>query len=144
MMKFDFVWLLLFTLSTVLVAGYEEPPYFQFYEDQLGADFMKRCQYRAEPPMEGQSGCRKKPKACMWGNQTCPDGANRGGLVQPTTRCTCYHNSWMCQPFQCPTIDAQCPSVDPSVLTTAPVCSADLNCGYEDQFCCGRRFAKKL
>ena len=128
-----------------LVNGYyEEPPYFQFYEHQLGSDFLKRCQKSPEPPNTGDAGCRNVPKACMWGIQVCVGSNDAGGIMQPKTRCTCYHQNWTCQSFKCPNIDAQCPSIDPTIVTPAPVCSADLNCGYEDQFCCGKRFAKKL
>lgn len=129
--------LLAFQMIAVL-SSYEEPPYFQHYEDQLGASYMKRCQMRLDPPNGGDS-CRRQPKACMWGDQTCL-GTVR---LQPTARCNCYEGSWACQPFLCPTIEPKCPSADPSTVTPASVCSTDLACGYEEQTCCGKTVAKK-
>jgi hypothetical protein len=123
--------------------GYEEPPYFPAYEKLLGSDLLKRCVKREFPPTSG-SRCRKDPKVCLWGQQTCanvsPSGADE---VQPTTRCNCLDSVWQCQSFECPTFGGFCPvQVSSSVLPT-PICMTDLNCVYEEQTCCGHTFAKK-
>lgn len=125
--------------------GYIEPSYFQFYEANLGSNYLKRCVKREQPPNDGDL-CRKNPKACFWGEQICTDvGA---GSTQPTTRCNCENESWSCFDFMCPTIaDSTCPAEDPSTPSSMdavePICSDDMTCVYEEQTCCGLTFAKK-
>lgn len=80
--------------------GYEEPAFFQFYEALLGPDYLKRCARRPVPPNPGDR-CRRLPKACLWGSQTCPDGTP-GGPLHPTRRCNCEDRVWSCQDFECP------------------------------------------
>lgn len=111
--------------------GYVEPPYFQKYEDLLGQDYMKRCVKRQTPPKDGDT-CRRLPKACLFGEQTCPDGS-----VEPTTRCNCQDGVWSCEDFQCPTIDASCPIDSPRSDPVFSVCGTDLTCAYGAQDCCG-------
>lgn len=125
--------------------GYEEPAYFQEYEDHLGSDLLKRCVKREFPPESGSS-CRKDPKVCLWGQQVCnsKDAANGdAGDLHPATRCNCVDRVWTCQEFQCPTIGATCPAQDPSTTVSPPVCKTDLTCDYEEQACCGQTFPKK-
>lgn len=111
--------------------GYKEPSYFQKYENLFGQEYMKRCVKREGPPREGDR-CRAKPKACLFGEQTCP-----GGNVEPTTRCNCKNRVWSCQDFQCPTIDPGCPLDSPTSDPLLSVCSNDLTCAYGAQDCCG-------
>lgn len=121
--------------------GYEEPSYFQKYEALLGADYMKRCVRRRDPPPDGSS-CRKLPKACLWGNQTCELG---GETPEPSTRCNCQDRLWSCQGFLCPTIlDGTCPAESPAATTPEPICGSDVRCNYGDQTCCGLSFATEV
>jgi hypothetical protein len=109
---------------------YVEPPFFAFYEGVLGSDFMKRCVKRRVPPADGDF-CRRAPKACLFGEQTCPTSLTLGGATQPTVRCDCDDGSWACQTFACPSIGPACPAVaDPSTANPALICSNDLTCTY--------------
>lgn len=119
--------------------GYEEPEYFRFIEAMLGADYIKRCVKRRFPPEVG-SPCRKDPKVCLFGEQTCI--TNKTGTA-PTTRCDCHRGKWSCNDYACPTIDAQCPSQDPEAIDPAPICESDLTCSYGQQRCCDTVFSPK-
>ena len=121
--------------------NYSQPVYFKFYQDNLGADYLKRCSMRQYPPNDGDS-CRRNAKACLWGDQTCPQGTP-GGEFHPSRRCNCRDLKWTCKPFECPTISSECPESDPSATNPRPICSDDLTCVYEEQTCCGRTFAKR-
>jgi hypothetical protein len=118
-----------------------QPVYFKFYQDNLGAEYLKRCSRRQRPPNDGDS-CRRNAKACLWGGQTCPQ-ETPGGAIQPSSRCTCLNFEWKCTPFDCPTMPSACPESDPSAMYPQPICSDDLTCVYEDQTCCGRSFAMR-
>lgn len=121
-------------------AGYVEPPYFQEYEDLLGSNLLKRCFKREVPPANG-SVCRKDPKVCLFGEQTCSSSSGGGNEVQPTMRCNCLDAVWQCQDFECPTGGGLvCPVQDPSAIVPAPICKTDLSCEYNLQTCCGNSF----
>lgn len=132
-------------------AGYVEPPYFQYYEDNIGCEHLKRCVRREDPPVDGES-CRPKPKSCIFGSQTCPSGdtTTPGGTLQPNLRCDCRNEIWTCKNFTCPTMDPICPLTKPDLgdgsmmtTTTPMICSTDMHCGYgENVQCCGRTFQK--
>eukprot|EP00545_Synedropsis_sp_CCMP1620_P002863 CAMPEP_0119013700 /NCGR_PEP_ID=MMETSP1176-20130426/8785_1 /TAXON_ID=265551 /ORGANISM="Synedropsis recta cf, Strain CCMP1620" /LENGTH=497 /DNA_ID=CAMNT_0006966809 /DNA_START=104 /DNA_END=1597 /DNA_ORIENTATION=+ len=110
--------------------GYQEPQYFSMYEDLLGDEVLKRCVRREYPPEDGGS-CRDRRKVCLWGKQRCADGD-----LEPTTRCNCHDDSWGCQSFFCPTLDAVCPATDPSALDPMEViCKTDMKCDYGEANC---------
>lgn len=106
-------------------AGYEQPVYFPYYEGILGDHHLKRCVRREYPPTNGEE-CREQKKTCLWGIQQC------NGAIEPATRCNCFHDTWACQAFLCPTIEDEfCPESP----DTTEVCRNDLFCGYEDTVC---------
>lgn len=83
----------LFTIVLALVpaqarraqeSNYSQPAYFKFYQDNLGAEYLKRCFKRQVPPNDGDS-CRRNAKACLSGQQTCPK-ETPGGDIQSSSR----------------------------------------------------------
>jgi len=123
--------------------GYKEPSYFPFYENLLGADYLKRCVKRQNPPKGGDI-CREKlPKACLWGEQTCQKNSP-GGHTHPVTRCNCIDGRWNCFNVTCPTIQVPdiCPLFDPSNLDPPTICTRDMTCDYEEMQCCGKKIPK--
>lgn len=94
--------------------SYEEPSYFQRYEDLFGAKFLKRCKKRRNPPTPGDA-CQRVPKTGLWGSQMC------NGVEEPTTQCTCRDSIWSCEEFNCPT--------PPSDKSNVNVCSLPMDVG---------------
>lgn len=140
-MKLNLLLLLLLSTSVLAEDGlrfqYVQPEYHEGLERLMGADYIKRCFKRENPPETGDR-CRRLPKSCFWGEQRCGDG-----VLQPTTRCNCLDREWTCSDYSCPTIGAQCPSQDPDTISPSPICSSHLTCFYEQERCCDTVYAPK-
>lgn len=91
---------------------------------------LQRCFKRSDTPPTHGSSCSDKRKSCLFGTQTCPDGAQF-----PEMHCMCTDGVWICSYHNCPHCPDKAPSSAASGDGEVLKCPAEgrLTCNYNRQ-----------